>query len=145
MRPSWRASMACPPWWEPAMPRGASAMDSACAWMAIAAWSRCWTEMDPIRWLRDVSLADRPSGGGQGAPPGELTRAGIAVPSGFVVSTDAFDRVIQTVEKRTAVRARVETLDADDLESIQKCSADIQGAMLSHALPEAVRVPLREA
>ena len=101
--------------------------------------------MDPIRWFRDVSLADRPSVGGKGASLGELTRAGIAVPPGFVVTTDAFDRFIQTVEKSAAVRARVEALSADDLESIQKCSADIQGTMLSHALPEVVRAPLREA
>jgi pyruvate,water dikinase len=101
--------------------------------------------MDAIRWFRDVSLADRPVVGGKGASLGELTRAGIAVPPGFVVSTEAFDRFVEVVEKSTAVRTRVEALDADDLESIQKCAADIQGAMLSHALPEAVRAPLREA
>lgn len=101
--------------------------------------------MNPIRWFRDVSLADRPSVGGKGASLGELTRAGIAVPPGFVVGTEAFDRFVEVVERSTAVRARVEALEADDLESLQTCSADIQGAMLSHALPEVVRAPLREA
>jgi pyruvate,water dikinase len=101
--------------------------------------------MNAICWFKDVSLADRPAVGGKGASLGELTRAGIAVPPGFVVSTAAFDRFIEVVENSAAVRARVEALDADDLEAIQKCSADIQGAMLAHSLPEALRAPLREA
>jgi pyruvate,water dikinase len=101
--------------------------------------------MDSIRWFHDVSLADRPSVGGKGASLGELTRAGIAVPSGFVVTTEAFDRFVAVVEASIAVRARVEALDADNLEAIQQCSADIQGAMLAHPLPEVLRTPLREA
>ena len=38
-----------------------------------------------IGWFADLTLADRPAVGGKGASLGELTRAGIAVPPGFVV------------------------------------------------------------
>jgi len=116
--------------------------------MVIAAWSRCSTDelrMSAICWFKDVSLADRSAVGGKGASLGELTRAGIAVPPGFVVSTAAFDRFIEVVEKSAAVRERVQALDAEDLEAMQRCSADIQGAMLAHPLPEALRTPLHEA
>lgn len=101
--------------------------------------------MDLICWFKDVSLKDRPAVGGKGASLGELTGAGITVPPGFVVSTEAFDRFVAMVDQGTPVRARVEALDADDLEAIQRCSADIQGAMLAHPLPEVLRAPLRDA
>ena len=101
--------------------------------------------MNPILWFRDISLADRPAVGGKGGSLGELTRAGIAVPPGFVVATEAFDRFISGIEETTAIRSRVEALDADDLERIQNCSTEIQRAMLAHALPEALRTALHEA
>ena len=101
--------------------------------------------MASILWFREISLADRPAVGGKGGSLGELTRAGIAVPPGFVVATEAFDRFISSIEETTAIRSRVEALNEDDLESIQACSALIQGAMLAHPLPEVLRAPLREA
>ncbi|HMS87799.1 MAG TPA: phosphoenolpyruvate synthase [Acidimicrobiales bacterium] len=49
------------------------------------------TEPTPrIRWFRDLTLADSPSVGGKGANLGEMTRAGLPVPPGFVVVHDAY-------------------------------------------------------
>lgn len=42
-----------------------------------------------IAWFLDIGLVDRPTVGGKGASLGELVRAGIAVPPGFVVRTGA--------------------------------------------------------
>jgi pyruvate,water dikinase len=43
-----------------------------------------------IAWFDAVRIEDRPRVGGKGASLGELRRAGIDVPPGFVVTTDAF-------------------------------------------------------
>jgi pyruvate,water dikinase len=101
--------------------------------------------MDPISWFGQLGLADRPAVGGKAASLGELTRAGIAVPPGFVVRTGAFDAFIATVEESSPVRALVSGLDAEDLEAVQACSAAIQGAMFSHPLPQEVQSALRAA
>ena len=98
-----------------------------------------------ISWFADLQLADRPAVGGKGGSLGELTRAGITVPPGFVVRVEAFDAFLATVERTNAVRSAVETLDADDLEAVQRASADAQGAMLSHPLPASLKQALREA
>ena len=46
---------------------------------------------DPvIAWFDAIGLGDRPAVGGKGGSLGELTKAGIAVPPGFVVRTEAF-------------------------------------------------------
>jgi pyruvate, water dikinase len=122
-------------------------MASACAWTVTAGWSRCWIEdpMTLVSWFADLTLADRPAVGGKGGSLGELTRAGVAVPPGFVVRIEAFDAFLGTVEQSHPVRARVSALDADDLDAVQRVAADAQGAMLSHPLPASLRQVLREA
>ena len=49
-----------------------------------------------VRSLRNVAMADRPVAGGKGASLGELCRAGLPVPAGFVITTEAFDRALRT-------------------------------------------------
>src|SRR5207247_4603700 len=68
-----------------------------------------------ISWLGDLTLDDRPEVGGKGGSLGELTRAGIAVPPGFVVRTSAFERVLSRLEVEDAIRSRVEAFDVQDL------------------------------
>ena len=47
-----------------------------------------------LGWFADIGLADRLEVGGKGGSLGELQRAGIAVPPGFVVKTAAFERFV---------------------------------------------------
>jgi pyruvate,water dikinase len=101
--------------------------------------------MDPIRWFAALGIADRPVVGGKGASLGELTRAGIPVPAGFVVGTGAFSDFIATVEASQPVRARAATAAVDDLDALQSCAAAIQGAILAHGLPPALRRALLAA
>ena len=46
--------------------------------------------MSFIRWFEEVDLHDAPRVGGKGANLGELTRAGLPVPPGFVITADAY-------------------------------------------------------
>ena len=66
-----------------------------------------------ISWFADITLKDRSVVGGKGGSLGELTRAGIAVPSGFVVRTGAFERFLATLEMEEQIRPRVESLRDD--------------------------------
>src|SRR6187397_521910 len=63
-----------------------------------------------IGWFEDIGLRDRAEVGGKGGSLGELTRAGIAVPPGFVVRTAAFDAFIGELEQQAPLRTRVEAL-----------------------------------
>ncbi len=53
---------------------------------------------DSVRWFGDIGLPDRPLVGGKGASLGELTRAGMAVPPGFVVTTAAFQAALAAID-----------------------------------------------
>jgi len=88
-----------------------------------------------VSWFADIGLADRADVGGKGGSLGELQRAGIAVPPGFVVRTGAFERAIEALERDAPVRSRVEALDPDDLPGIVACSRDLRHRVEASDLP----------
>ena len=90
---------------------------------------------DFISWFADIGLADRPTVGGKGGSLGELTRAGIAVPPGFVVRTGAFERFVQALEEQAPLRSVVEALDPDDLDAVTACSVALRARVEGSPLP----------
>ena len=88
-----------------------------------------------IGWFEALGLADRAEVGGKGGSLGELTRAGIAVPAGFVIRTAAFAEFLATLEREAPVRARIEALRAGDLPAIEACSVELRARFLAHDLP----------
>ena len=91
---------------------------------------------DVIGWFADIGLNDRPQVGGKGGSLGELQRAGIAVPPGFVVKTGAFDRFLASLEREFPVRPRIEALSPDEaLVKVATCCAEIRAKVEALALP----------
>jgi pyruvate,water dikinase len=88
-----------------------------------------------IAWFEDIGLAGRAEVGGKGGSLGELTRAGIAVPPGFVVRTQAFEQFIAGLERDSPVRARVAALRADDLDGIRACATELRARVCAAPLP----------
>ncbi|HUK48359.1 MAG TPA: PEP/pyruvate-binding domain-containing protein [Terriglobales bacterium] len=89
-----------------------------------------------ISWFRDITLADRGTVGGKGGSLGELTRAKIAVPPGFVINTHAFEQFLAEVDKENSIGARVPALRNDDLEGIGAISREIRARFESASLPQ---------
>lgn len=92
-----------------------------------------------ISWFADITLNDRPSVGGKGGSLGELTRAGIPVPPGFVVRTAAFERFLKLLEKEQPIRPLVEALAADELDRITALSGQTRARLESAPLPEEIQ------
>ncbi len=98
-----------------------------------------------ISWFADIGLADRAQVGGKGGSLGELTRAGIRVPPGFVVRTDAFEEFIAALERTAPLRARVEALPADDLTAIQGVSRELRARLEEAPLPPGLQREMASA
>lgn len=98
-----------------------------------------------ISWFADVTLRDRLRVGGKGASLGELARAGIRVPPGFVVCTRAFERFLAALESEEAIRTQVENLNAQDLHAITAASKKLQERIENTPLPEDLRADLLAA
>jgi pyruvate,water dikinase len=88
-----------------------------------------------IAWFEDIGLGDREQVGGKGASLGELKRAGIAVPAGFVLRTAAFERFLESLEQQAPVRAAVAALDGADLAAVTACSEALRRRIESAQLP----------
>ena len=91
-----------------------------------------------IGWFADIGLEDRPTVGGKGGSLGELTRAKIPVPAGFVVKTAAFERFIAALEKEDPIRPKVEALGSQELERITAVSRELRERLENALLPEEV-------
>jgi pyruvate,water dikinase len=98
-----------------------------------------------VSWFADVRITDRPSVGGKGASLGELTFAGIDVPPGFVVTTRAFELFLEALEARSPIRALVEPLAADDLETTTAISKTLRARIEEEPLPPSVEQAILEA
>jgi pyruvate, water dikinase len=98
-----------------------------------------------ISWFPDIGLDDRPKVGGKGGSLGELHRAGITVPPGFVVRTEAFLDFIGELERRAPVRERVEGLAADGLEEMRAASRELRARIEEAPLPAALQQAIRDA
>jgi pyruvate,water dikinase len=88
-----------------------------------------------VSWFADLRITDRPTVGGKGASLGELTHAGIDVPPGFVVTTQAFERFLEVLEARAPIRPLVEALDPNDLAGVTALSKTLRARVEEEALP----------
>ncbi len=98
-----------------------------------------------IGWFAHVGLVDRPTVGGKGGSLGEMTRAGIPVPPGFVVRTAAFERFLRALEAEDAIRPKVESLAEHELEKITALSQQVRARLEIAPLPDDVNAEILAA
>jgi phosphoenolpyruvate synthase/pyruvate phosphate dikinase len=96
-------------------------------------------------WFAAIGLEDRPQVGGKGGSLGELQRAGIDVPPGFVVKTGAFERFIRALERKGPVRSRIQALSGDDLSAAAAECAEIRARIEGESLPPEILDELASA
>ncbi len=78
----------------------------------------------------DIALA-----GGKGASLGELTRAGISVPPGFVLLSFAFDSFLQQRDLSAEIDAALCAVNQEEIHTIENASEKIQALILSQDMP----------
>ena len=92
-----------------------------------------------VRWFADLTRADAAIAGGKGANLGEMTRAGLPVPPGFVVTADAYRRFSDANGIAAQVATRLATLDADDSDALRAASQTLQKLVRGAPTPDDVR------
>jgi pyruvate, water dikinase len=95
-----------------------------------------------IRWFADITLNDRATVGGKGGSLGELVRAGIRVPAGFVVGTTVFEQVLAVLEKQGPIRSRIESLTLQDLRGIRLLSEEARARIQAASFPGDLRAEI---
>lgn len=100
-----------------------------------------------MKWIRtfdEIGKDDADIVGGKGASLGEMTRAGIPVPPGFVLLASAFDRFFETAGLNDNIETMLREVDTKTEESVNEVSRKIQSLILNAEIPEDIAQDIRE-
>ncbi|MGL5909016.1 MAG: PEP/pyruvate-binding domain-containing protein, partial [Phycicoccus sp.] len=98
-----------------------------------------------VVWLDAFAEADRGRLGGKNASLGSMIAAGLPVPPGFAVTTDAYERLSADTDLAGIVRAALSSADADDPHRLRAVSTVIRSAIERHPVPDDVERAIRVA
>ena len=98
-----------------------------------------------IVWFNDVTKEDIPLVGGKGANLGEMTRANIPVPPGFIVTSTAYFDFLREAKLTDKIRSLLEPLNPDDSKKLQQVATEIKQVITDATIPLDIVEQIKEA
>ena len=95
--------------------------------------------------LRDLTGRDLPLAGGKGANLGELIRAGLPVPGGFCITTNAYDTFVEANGLSAHLSRILAATTMDDPESLEKAGDEIHAGFARGRVPGPLGEEIRAA
>ncbi|HLY47685.1 MAG TPA: phosphoenolpyruvate synthase [Solirubrobacteraceae bacterium] len=102
-------------------------------------------ELDPVRPFTALSVADVAYAGGKGANLGQLTRAGLPVPPGFVVGAPAYAAFLNQTGLRARLAQLLDSLDVEDTGALQAAAEAAREAVGGTEMPAWLRSAIGDA
>ena len=100
--------------------------------------------MNFIKSLNKISKKDISIAGGKGANLGEMTKAKIPVPPGFVILVSAFNKFLKKTNIQKEIEAMWNRINFKDIESVEKNSKIIRDLILKEKMPEEIEFEILE-
>lgn len=101
--------------------------------------------MPYVMWFGDLKKEDVGIAGGKGANLGEMTRAGLPVPPGFVLTADAYFHFVKSEGLDQKIKAMLKKTNVYNADELQRVSADIRQLIMNAKMPKDVEKELRAA
>lgn len=92
-----------------------------------------------------ISHADFARVGGKCASLGEMTQAGVAVPPGFAVTTEAYQAMLDHHGMKAEIERHLAGVDPFDIDQVDRAAQAIRIRIRSHKLPPQVEADIRAA
>ncbi len=83
--------------------------------------------------------------GGKAANLGEMVKAGLPVPPGFVITTDGYEKFLGYNKLRERIESLLSEIDVDDVENLKQKSAEIRNLILKGEMPSFIEKPIKDA
>ncbi|MGE3411044.1 MAG: phosphoenolpyruvate synthase [Dehalococcoidia bacterium] len=93
----------------------------------------------------EIGRADVQMVGGKGANLGEMVRAGLPVPPGFVVTSAAFLTALDAAGIRQQLRERFAAAATHDPQALEAASTDMRGLVGGIVIPDEIQSAIRSA
>ncbi|MCL4499610.1 MAG: phosphoenolpyruvate synthase [Chloroflexi bacterium] len=91
--------------------------------------------MPIVLWFSDITKDDVKDAGGKGANLGEMARAGLPVPEGFVVTSGAYFSFLGKTGARDVIENTLRGLDINDNKRLNEASWRVKEAILGAKIP----------
>ncbi len=91
-----------------------------------------------VRQIADVGADQVASAGGKASSLGELVRAGLRVPGGYVVTAEAFGLAMAALDPSGLTRDEIARLPAGDIDAIGRAAAGLRALITAAPLPAEV-------
>jgi pyruvate,water dikinase len=101
--------------------------------------------MKRVVWFREVDKDDVGLTGGKGANLGELTKAKIPVPPGFIVTSHTYFEFLDESGLRSKIEKLLANLDVNDSAMLQRVSREIKELITGSAVPTEAAAEVRRA
>ncbi len=98
-----------------------------------------------IAWFEEVSKADIPLAGGKGANLGEMTKAKVPVPPGFIVTADAYFYFLEEANITRKIRKYLKNLDPKDSERLEEVASQIKELIIEASMPPKIAEEIKQA
>ncbi len=86
--------------------------------------------------FKEVNKEDIPLVGGKGANLGEMTRAGIPVPQGFIVTSAAYFKFLDHNNLRKQIKSLLSGINVENPQELEECSKKVQKLILTSPVPD---------
>ncbi len=95
-----------------------------------------------IKNFKQISKADVRIAGGKGASLGEMTKAKMPIPPGFVILSNAFDRFLKETDLNIEINAILDTVNIKKIHTIENASEKIKALILSKEIPKDIKTKI---
>lgn len=93
--------------------------------------------------LEDVNKGTK-NVGNKAANLGEMLKSGLPVPTGFVITSEAFDFFLKVNRLEERIQLAVKEIDADNTDQLHQKSRQIEDLIISGEIPDSIRREARE-
>jgi pyruvate, water dikinase len=101
--------------------------------------------MKLVAWFNEVDKDDVGLVGGKGANLGELTRAGIPVPPGFILTAHAYFHFLEEAGLTDKIQRLLSKVDVNNSAQLQHAAAEVKEVIASARMPGSVATNIARA
>jgi len=98
-----------------------------------------------IVWFNEVTKEDVPTVGGKGANLGEMTRAKIPVPPGFIVTADAYFDFLEKTKLIGEIHKLLKPLNPDNSNQLHQIAGQVKQLIIDTPIPPEIAKEIEQA
>ena len=92
--------------------------------------------MELLRDFENISKEDVSLAGGKGASLGEMTKAGISVPDGFVILANSFEKFLEETDLNVEIDSILDSVNHKEIHTVETASEKVKALIMQAEMPQ---------